>query len=147
MSKKFTELRFEEWIEKSLLNNGYHHSFTHSNEFESKYDKELCLIGDDVLDFIKTTQSDEYDKLYTQFESSTDTHILKTINNTIIKRGIIDTLRGGINTRGCNFELVYFKPKSSLNKEHGELYTKNRLVVVRQLHYSKLNRNSIDIRD
>ena len=40
MSKKFTELRFEEWIEKSLLTNGYHHSFTHSNEFESKYNKE-----------------------------------------------------------------------------------------------------------
>ena len=145
MSKKLTELRFEEWIEKSLLNNGYHHSFIHSNEFESKYDKELCLIGEEVLEFIKTTQSDEYDRLFTQFESSTDTHILKTINNTIIKRGIIDTLRSGINTRGCNFELVYFKPKSSLNKEHGELYTKNRLVVVRQLHYSKQNRNSIDM--
>jgi type I restriction enzyme, R subunit len=145
MSKKFTELRFEEWIETSLLNNGYHHSFIHSNEFETKYDKELCLIGDDTLEFIKTTQKEEYDKLFTQFELSTDNHILKTINNTIIKRGIIDTLRGGISTRGCNFELVYFKPKSSLNKEHGELYTKNRLVVVRQLHYSKQNRNSIDM--
>jgi type I restriction enzyme, R subunit len=145
MSKKFTELRFEEWIETSLLNNGYHHSFIHSNEFESKYDKELCLIGEDTLEFIKTTQSVEYDKLFTQFELSTDTHLLKTINNTILKRGIIDTLRGGINTRGCNFELVYFKPKSSLNKEHQELFTKNRLVVVRQLHYSKQNRNSIDM--
>ena len=39
MSKKFTELRFEEWIETSLLNNGYNHSFIHSNEFESQYDK------------------------------------------------------------------------------------------------------------
>lgn len=145
MSKKFTELRFEEWIETSLLNNGYHHSFIHSNEFENKYDKELCLIGEDTLEFIRDTQSKEYDRLFTQFETSTDTHILKTINNTIIKRGIIDTLRGGISTRGCNFELVYFKPKSSLNKEHGELYTKNRLVVVRQLHYSKQNRNSIDM--
>ena len=145
MTKKFTELRFEEWIETSLLNNGYHHSFIHSNEFESKYDKELCLIGEDTLEFIKTTQSVEYDKLFTQFELSTDTHLLKTINNTILKRGIIDTLRGGINTRGCNFELVYFKPKSSLNKEHQELFTKNRLVVVRQLHYSKQNRNSIDM--
>ena len=42
MSKKFTELRFEEWIETSLLNNEYNHSFTHSNEFETKYNKELC---------------------------------------------------------------------------------------------------------
>lgn len=145
MSKKFTELRFEEWIEKSLLNNGYHHSFTHSNEFESKYDKELCLIGEDVLEFIKITQSEEYDKLYTQFELSTDKQILKTIDKTIIQRGIIDTLRNGISTRGCSFELVYFKPKSSLNKEHQTLFSKNRFVIVRQLHYSKQNNNSIDM--
>ena len=100
MSKKFTELRFEEWIEKSLLNNGYHHSFTHSNEFEYKYDKELCLVEEDVIEFIKSTQQEEYDKLYTQFDSSTDSHILKTIDRTISQRGIIDTLRGGIETRG-----------------------------------------------
>lgn len=145
MSKKFTELRFEEWIEKSLLNNGYHHSFTHSNEFESKYDKELCLIGEDILEFIKITQSEEYNKLYTQFELSTDKQILKTVDKTISTRGIIDTLRNGISTRGCKFELVYFKPKSSLNKEHQILFSKNRFVVVRQLHYSKQNNNSIDM--
>ena len=145
MSKKFTELRFEEWIEKSLLKNGYNHSFTHSNELESKYDKELCLVEEDVIEFIRSTQSKEYDKLYTQFDSSTDSHILKTIDKTISQRGIIDTLRGGIQTRGCSFELVYFKPKSSLNKEHQEVYKKNRFVVVRQLHYSKQNRNSLDM--
>jgi len=37
MSKKFTGLRFEEWIEKSLLENGYTHSFIHSNENEGKF--------------------------------------------------------------------------------------------------------------
>jgi len=145
MTKKFTELRFEEWIEQSLLNNGYHHSFTHSNEFENKYDKELCLVGEDVLGFIKDTQPEEYDKLFTQFESSTDTHILKTIDKTIYQRGIIDTLRKGISTRGCNFDLVYFQPKSSLNKDHYKLYSQNRFIIVRQLHYSKKNRNSIDM--
>lgn len=145
MSKKFTELRFEEWIETSLLNNGYNHSFTHSNEFETKYNKELCLVEEDVIEFIKTTQKEEYDKLYSQFDSSTDTQLLKTIDKTISQRGIVDTLRGGINTRGCNFELVYFKPKSSLNQEHLELFSKNKFLVVRQLHYSKQNRNSIDM--
>jgi type I restriction enzyme, R subunit len=145
MTKKFTELRFEEWIEKSLKDNGYYDSFTHSNEFESKYDKDHCLIPDDVLEFIKSTQEGEYEKLFTQFGLDTDKQILSTIDKTISQRGIIDTLRGGISTRGCSFELVYFKPKSSLNIEHGELYKKNRFVVVRQLHYSKVNQNSIDM--
>ena len=145
MSKKFTELRFEEWIEKSLVNNGYVYSFTHSNEHESKYEKECCLLHEEVLNFIKTTQPKEYNKLYDQFDSSTSSHILKTIDKTISQRGIIDTLRGGIETRGCSFNLVYFKPKSSLNKEHKKLYSQNRFVVVRQLHYSKKNNNSIDM--
>ena len=45
MSKKFTELRFEEWIEKSLLDNGYTHSFTHSNENEVR---NLLIYCDNV---------------------------------------------------------------------------------------------------
>lgn len=145
MGKKFSELRFEEWIETSLLRNGYHRSFIHSNEFESLYDKDHCLIGDDVLEFIKSTQKDEYDKLYTYKESQTDSVILKTIDKFITQRGIITTLRDGINTSGCSFNLVYFKPKSSLNPNLNELYEKNKLTVVRQLHYSRQNRNSLDM--
>jgi type I restriction enzyme, R subunit len=145
MDKKFSELRFEEWIETSLLDNGYDSSFIHSNEFESKYDKDHCVVKDDVISFIRSTQGEEYDKLESQFGSESDNHILKTIDKTISQRGIIETLRGGIQTRGCNFELVYFKPKSSLNLDHQKLYDKNRFLVVRQLHYSKVNRNSIDM--
>jgi len=138
-------MRFEEWIEQSLLLNGYDYSFIHSNENEQRYNKDLSLIPEDVIGFIQSTQQDEYEKLQLQFETSTDNHILKTIDKTIIQRGIIDTLRNGIQTRGCSFELCYFKPKSSLNEVHGELYLRNRFVVVRQLHYSKINHNSIDM--
>ena len=145
MSKKFTELRFEEWIETSLIKNGYNGSFTHSNENEDRYDKELCLVGEDVIGFIKDTQLEQYEKLQTQFDSSTDSHILKTIHKTIGQRGIIDTLRGGIDTRGCSFDLVYFQPKSSMNQDHQVSYQKNRFASVRQLHYSKRNRNSLDM--
>ena len=145
MNKKFTELRFEEWIETSLIKNGYNGSFIHSNENEDRYDKELCLVGEDVIGFIKDTQLEEYEKLQTQFDSSTDSHILKTIHKTIGQRGIIDTLRGGIDTRGCSFDLVYFQPKSSMNQDHQVSYQKNRFASVRQLHYSKRNRNSLDM--
>jgi type I restriction enzyme R subunit len=145
MSKKFTELRFEEWIEKSLLNNGYHRNFIHSNEFSHLYDKQLCLIGEEVLAFIKTTQNEEYAKLFSSFDELTDSHILKTIDKTIKERGIIYTLRNGINTKGCGFQLVYFQPKSTLNLTHHQLFSQNRFTVVRQLHYSQKNNNSIDM--
>lgn len=145
MSKKYSEFRFEEWIEKSLLKNGYHRSFTHSNEFSHLYDRELCLIGEEVLRFIKSTQKEEYDKLFTSLEDLTDSHILKTIDKSIKDRGIIHTLRNGINTRGCGFQLVYFQPKSSLNLTHHDLYSQNRFTVVRQLHFSSDNNKSIDM--
>lgn len=144
-NKKYSELKFEEWIEQSLLGNGYHHSFVHSNEFSNLYDRELCLIKEEVLGFVKSTQQEEYDKLYTSMDDLTDSHILKTIDKSIKERGIIHTLRNGINTRGCGFQLVYFQPKSNLNITHHELYTKNRFIVVRQLHYSTKNNNSIDM--
>jgi type I restriction enzyme R subunit len=139
MSKKLSEYRFEEWIEKSLISNGYI-----SGESD-KYNKDLCLLTEDVIGFIKETQQKEYDKLFVQFDSSTDQHLCKTINDTIQKRGIVETLRKGISTRGCSFDLVYFEPKSGLNQGHRTLYEKNRFVIVRQLYYSNRNKNSIDM--
>jgi type I restriction enzyme R subunit len=139
MSKKLSEYRFEEWIEKSLNKNGY------TSKLYTEYDKDLCLIIEDVISFIKDTQLDEYDKLFSQFDNSTDSHICKTINDTIGKRGIVETLRKGISTRGCSFDLVYFEPRSGMNQDHIKLYEKNRFVVVRQLYYSNKNKNSIDM--
>ena len=139
MSSKPSEYRFESHIEKSLQQHGY------TSRVYSEYDKDLCLVVEDVIGFIKDTQPESYDKLYQQFEAQTDSHLCKTINDTIGKRGIVDTLRRGISTRGCSFDLVYFQPKSGLNQEHQDLYQKNRFVVVRQLHYSKNNNNSIDM--
>jgi type I restriction enzyme R subunit len=139
MSKKLSEYRFEEWIEKSLMLNGY------SSGDSEHYNKDLCLIIDDVVGFIKDTQPNEYEKLLIQFDSSTDQHLCKTINDTIQKRGIVETLRKGISTRGCSFDLVYFEPRSGMNQDHRTLFEKNRFVVVRQLYYSNRNKNSIDM--
>jgi type I restriction enzyme, R subunit len=47
-------------------------------------------------------------------------------------------LRRGIKDYGCYFQLAYFKPVSTLNREHQILYSKNILSVVRQCHYSAL---------
>lgn len=145
MSKRLSELRFEEWIEQSLLNKGYADSFIHNTDAVDIYDKELCLIPEEVLSFIKATQLEEYEKLETFKESQTDSTILKTIDRFIAQRGIINTLRDGISTSGCSFNLLYFKPKSNLNPNQVQLYAKNRFTVVRQLHYSRKNKNSLDM--
>ena len=47
--------------------------------------------------------------------------------------------------RGVYIDLCYFKPKSDMNPDHQNLYQLNRFTMVRQLHYSKRNENSIDM--
>jgi type I restriction enzyme, R subunit len=145
MSKRFSELKFEEWIEHSLLQEGYNDSFTHSNELSSKYDKEYCLIPETLLEFIKTTQKEEYEKLEVNSGGNPDSQILKRVSEQISSKGIVDVLREGIQTKGSKFELVYFQPKSSLNQDHLNLYQQNHFTIVRQLHYSIKNNNSLDM--
>ena len=145
MPSKPSELRFEEWVEASLLKVGFKDSFVHSNEFSEAYDKNLCLLPEHLLNFVKSTQFETYERLQSFKDSGTDTFLLKKIDELISKRGIIEVLRNGVQTSGCNFQLAYFKPKSDLNPELNILYSKNHFTVVRQLHYSKRNNNSLDM--
>ncbi len=133
------EDRFETHIENSL------NKYDYTSRLYSEYDRVHCVIEEDFIGFIKETQREEYDKLYSQFDTSTDKQLIKVFNDTISKRGVVDVLRKGVNTRGCSFDLVYFQPSSGLNPDHEDLYKKNRFVVVRQLHYSIKNENSIDM--
>lgn len=136
---KPNEERFEKHIEQSLQKYGY------VSRLYTEYDKNSCQLQEELIEFIKSTQEKEYQKLYSQFDTSTDKQLSKVVNDQISKRGIVDVLRKGVSTRGCSFDLVYFEPKSGLNKEHQELYQKNRFVIVRQLKYSSKNENSIDM--
>ncbi len=136
---EYKEKHLEEHIEVSLVQSGY------KSRLFSEYDRTLCLINEDIIGFIKDTQEKEYNKLNEQYGSDTDKKLLTRINNEISSRGLIDVLRKGVKDRGCNFRLLYFQPKNNLNPDHQDLFTKNRFVVVRQLHYSLKNNNSIDV--
>ncbi len=133
------EARFETHIEKAL------NSCNYTSYIYTEYNKEYCLLPEVFVNFIKNTQLETYKKLQKQFLADTNTKLYKTFTNQVAKRGIIDVLRKGIQTSGCSFNLVYFKPKSGLNPEHLANYKKNEFSVVRQVHYSIRNENSIDL--
>ncbi|MFI4912643.1 MAG: type I restriction endonuclease subunit R [Sedimentisphaeraceae bacterium JB056] len=135
----YTEQNFEEHIEAYLLASGY------CKRSYGDYDKKLCLIADDVLGFLKSTQEKEYDKLLPQYGSSTDEKLIGRLSAEIGRRGVLDVLRNGFKDRGARFRLAYFKPASGMNAEHIELYRQNRFSVVRQLRYSEKNENSLDM--
>ena len=134
-----TEKRFEEHIEDHLKNVGY--SSLHFNE----YDRNLCLIRDRVIDFIRSTQPEQWGRLQEIYDVDTENKILARISSEISKRGIIDVLRNQVVDRGVYLNLCYFEPKSDLNPDHLKLYQSNQFTVVRQLHYSEQNENSIDM--
>ncbi len=134
-----TEKRFEEHIEDHLKLVGY------SPLHFSQYDRNLCLIRDQVIDFIRSTQPEQWGRLQEIYDVDTENKILARISSEISKRGVIDVLRNQVVDRGVYLNLCYFEPKSDLNPDHLKLFQSNEFTVVRQLHYSEQNENSIDM--
>ena len=75
-----TELKFEEHIEKHLNSIGY------SSTNFSEYDRNLCLIKDQVINFIKQSQPKNWEKLNESHGSITETKLLQRISQEISKR-------------------------------------------------------------
>jgi type I restriction enzyme R subunit len=139
-----TERRFEDHIENYLTttdDNGLRYQAVH----HTQYDRGLCLVGSEVLAFIKSSQPESYERWQIQFGEQADEKLLQRLSSQIQKEGVIKVLREGIRDRGVYFDLTYFEPKSGLNPEHQAKYLCNRLSIVRQLRYSPSNEKSIDI--
>ena len=145
-----TEKRYEKYIESelnSLLDKGLQfHSKIHQSD-DSWYDKDLCVVRDEFIGFMKETQKEVYDKIYRKYGDSTDQRILRRLNNEINNKGLIHVLRKGFNhVDGGNIKTIYFEPQSNLNPIYRKTkFLKNKFLLVRQLHYSPKNNNSIDI--
>ncbi len=135
----YTEENFEDHIEQHLNQSDY-------RSLQSMdYDRSLCLIPDEVLQFIQDTQPEAYQKLEIQYGADTPQKLTLRISNQIASRGVLDVLRKGVKDRGCDFKLTYFQPSSGMNPDHQELYDQNRFSLIRQLHYSQRNENSLDM--
>ena len=109
------------------------------------YDRSLCLIARDVLDFILITQPKEWEKLRKSFSGDVQAHFLERLAKEISQHGTLHVLRKGIRDLGCKFQMAFFPPASGLNPEIQKKYQGNIFSVVRQLKYSHSNENSLDL--
>ena len=109
------------------------------------YDRTLCLLPRDVVDFVLATQPKEWKKLEQHHGSAVREQFLKRLSAEIERRGALDVLRNGIKDSGCKFRLAYFRPASGLNEETRRLHAANLFSVVRQVHYSTKNENCLDL--
>ncbi|MEK7370265.1 MAG: type I restriction endonuclease, partial [candidate division NC10 bacterium] len=165
MSPEISERSFEEAIECALLEHGPDACAGYATAVREvpapwgeappggyrkrrreDYDRGLCLLPLDVVDFVLATQPREWQKLAQHHGAAVKEQFLRRLAAEIERRGALEVLRQGIKDSGCKFRLAYFRPASGLNEETRRLHAANLFAVVRQLHYSEKNEKlSLDL--
>ena len=112
---------------------------------ETDYDRDLCLIPRDVIDFLVATQPRVWNRLRQHHGADVRKRFLSRLARELQRRGALDVLRKGVKDSGCKFQLAYFRPASGLNEETRRLHGANLFSVVRQLRYSAKTEQSVDM--
>jgi hypothetical protein len=135
MSPEVSERSFEEAIEGGLLQHGPDASAGdatgvretpapygdtppggYGKRRPEDYDRVLCLLPRDVVDFVLATQPREWQKLAQHHGAAVKEQFLRRLATEIERRGALDVLRQGIKDSGCKFQLAYFRPASSTRR-------------------------------
>ncbi|VTU42360.1 MULTISPECIES: type I restriction endonuclease subunit R [unclassified Variovorax] len=111
----------------------------------SSYSKEYAILAEDLLAFVQDTQPTEWAKFKKWHNGQSDAVFVKRVAKQLDTHGTLHLLRHGFKDVDAKFFLCQFKPAHKKNPKLLDLYQKNRLTVVRQLHYSLHNENSIDL--
>ena len=109
------------------------------------YDRALCLLPRDVLDFVLATQPKEWLRLSQHHGADVEARFLKRVSAEIGRRGALDVLRNGLKDSGVKFRLAYFRPASGLNEATRRLHAANLFSVMRQLRYGARHEKSLDL--
>lgn len=113
---------------------------------DADYNVELALDTELVLEFVKSTQPEAWKGLETKLGAKAGEMLCKEIDRTLKSQGAINVLRNGVRfTWSGPIKLCHFKPASNINPNLDNLYQSNILSVIRQVHYSLRNNNSIDV--
>ncbi|MDM6782437.1 type I restriction endonuclease subunit R, partial [Escherichia coli] len=119
------------------------------------YDRERALYAQDTLNFVQTTQPQEWEKFSRVYPNDTERHFLDALvaqlkkadsNATDIQSrtwGTLGVLRHGLKIRNARFSLCQFKPEHNLNPETLARYQQNICRIVPELVYSPYASNSV----
>ena len=137
------EVSFEEEICDYLGANGW----SYAEGDAAKYDRARALFPGDVLTWVQTTQPAAWETLTRNHGAIAGETLLARLRDQLDQRGTLDVLRHGIELLGLKqpLKLAEFKPALAINPDILARYAANQLRVVRQVHYSVHNENSIDL--
>lgn len=134
-----SEKSFEIVIESHLLENGYR------SVPQDGFDREQAIFPQQVLTFIRSTQSEAWEKLEALHGDKTGERILIDLCKWMDTHGSLATLRHGFKCYGRTLRVAFFKAAHGLNPELEVRYAANCIGVTRQLHYSLKNEKSLDL--
>lgn len=110
------------------------------------FDRDIALDKALVLEFVRSTQPEEWTKLEAQYSTSSEAEFFKQLDANLRNVGTLGVLRHGIKiVPGIKLRLCAFQPASSVNPELTALYEANILSLARQVRYSRRNDNEIDV--
>jgi type I restriction enzyme R subunit len=125
--------------------------------YDAGYDARLGLYPADALAWVKESQPDTWAKFAKNHTQDPDGVFLRRLSEELDRDrptlkpetpqlwGTLYVLRKGFEDINATFRMAQFAPANHQNPATWGLYQKNRLRVVRQLHYSLHNRNCIDL--
>lgn len=138
---KHTEIRFEEAIEKHLVEKG-----GYTKGHAKAYDMERALFPQDVIAFISETQKSKWEALQRILGDRTVETLIHDLCKQLRLKGTLHILRNGFKCFGKKFRLASFTPNSTLNEQAWQDYKKNILIITRQVHFSPKHPNlSLDV--
>ena len=117
---------------------------THLQDAKS-YSRELAVFPDDLLAFVQETQPVEWAKFKKWHNGKSEEMFVKRVAKQLDTHGTLHVLRHGFKDVDAKFFLCQFRPAHKKNKQLLANLDKNRMTVVRQLHYSLHNEKSIDL--
>ena len=150
MAQQHHESSFEVEICEYLAAHGWLYSPT-----DAGYDRELALFPEDVFGWLADTQPEQLAKrvkpdLTGEALAKAQQGVLTTLVKALgadpkANGGTLSVLRRGFKDLNAQFQMCQFRPNTSLNETTAKRYEAVRLRVMRQVHYSTQNSNSIDL--
>lgn len=140
MSTRITEFAFENAIENVLKN-----SDGWKDVSASEWDVTDALFPKIVLDFIESTQPDEWRTLQKLHGEQTGARVIEGLRRTLDREGTIRVLRNGFKYRGTRLHVAYFKPAVNFSEELMRRYIRNQLTITRQVKFDPRTDHTVDL--
>jgi type I restriction enzyme R subunit len=134
-------------FENDICNHLGTHGWLYSKDDANQYDLSRAFFPADVVAWVQETQPKAWEALSKNHGAAVEAVLLDRLRKQIDERGTLDVIRQGVELLGLKqpLQMAQFKPALAMNPELQAKCAANRLRVVRQVHYSQHNENSIDL--